>query len=183
VDRYPFDAEYLNRLRDGDPMTVDHFVSYFTERLTIKLWRHGLSKSAMDDAIQETFARVLVKLSSPDGIVSPERFGAFVFGVCNNYLHEHHRLNLRVDQLGDDCLELPTPDPDVEQMLLLGERGAKAQRTLKLMKPKEAEILVALYIEELSKDEVCKRFGITRTYLRVVLHRAIARFRFLYPKG
>ncbi len=183
MDRYPFDAEYLSRLRDGDPMTVDHFVAYFTERLTIKLWRRGLSKSVMDDVIQETFVRVFVKLRSPNGIVSPERFGAFVFGVCNNFLHEKYRHDSKIDQLGDDCLELPTPDPDVEQMLLLGERGAKAQRTLKLMKGKEAEILVALYIEDQSKDEVCIRFGITRTYLRVVLHRAIARFRFLFPKG
>jgi RNA polymerase sigma-70 factor (ECF subfamily) len=183
VDRYPFDAEYLRRLRDGDPSTVDHFVGYFTEKLTIKLWRSGLSKSEKDDAVQETFARVLVKLSSPDGIVSPERFGAFVFGVCKNYLFEQRRMGSRIDQLGDDCFELPAPDPDVEQMLLRGEQVAKVLRTLKLMKPKEAEILRTLFIEGLSKDEVCQRFGITRTYLRVVLHRAIARFRFLFPKG
>ena len=183
MDRYPFDAEYLRRLRDGDPTTVNHFVGYFTEKLTIKLWRSGLSKSDKDDAVQETFARVLMKLSSPDGIVSPERFGAFVFGVCKNYLYEICRMIKRQDQLGDECFDLPAPDPDVEQMLLRGERGAKALRTLKLMKSKEAEILVALFIEDLSKDEVCQRFGITRTYLRVVLHRAIARFRFLFPKG
>jgi RNA polymerase sigma-70 factor, ECF subfamily len=183
VDRYPFDAEYLNRLRDGDPMTVDHFISYFTEKLTIKLWRSGLSKSEKDDAVQETFARVLAKLRSPDGIVSPERFGAFVFGVCKNYLSEQYRIIKRQEQLGDDCFEIPASDPDVEQMLLRAEQGAKAQRTLNLMKPKEAEVLRALFIEGLSKDEVCKRFGITRPYLRVVLHRAIARFRFLFPKG
>ena len=183
MDRYPFDAEYLSRLRDGDPDTVDHFVSYFTEKLTIKLWRCNLSQSAKDDAIQETFVRVFEKLRSPNGIVSPERFGAFVFGVSNNYLHEKRRHDSKYDQLDNECLELPHPDPDVEQMLLRGERGAKARRTLKLMKAKEAAILTALYIEGLSKDEVCTRFGITRTYLRVVLHRAIARFRFLFPKG
>ena len=183
MDRYPFDAEYLRRLRDGDPMIVEHFVSYFTKRLTIKLWRRGLSKSAMDDVIQETFMRVFVKLRSPDGIVSPDRFGAFVFGVCKNYLFEQCRVIKRQDQLGDDCFDLPDPDPDVEQMLLRGEQIAKVLRTLDLMKPKEAAILRALFIESLSKDEICKRFSIKRPYLRVVQHRAIARFRFLFPKG
>ena len=183
MDRYPFDADYLDRLRAGDQATVNHFVDYFTEKLTIKLWRRGLSKSAMEDCIQETFARVLAKLESPDGIVSPESFGAFVFGVCNNYLFEHYRETSRQDQLDDSCFDLPSPDPDVEQMLLRGERYDKAMRTLKLMKEKEAEILIALFVEEQSKDEVCERFNINRTYLRVVLHRAIARFRFLFPKG
>src|SRR2546427_12089583 len=137
----------------------------------------------MGDAVQETFLRVLQKVQSPNGIISPEKFGAFVFGVCNNYLYEKYRQDKNQDQLGDDCLEIPTPDPDVEQMLLRGEAGAKALRTLKLLKPKDAEILLALFVEEASKDEVCARFQIRRDYLRVVLHRAIARFRFLFPKG
>ena len=183
MDRYPFDAEYLRRLRDGDGPTVEHFVAYFTERLTIKLWRRGLTRSKIDDAIQETFTRVFAKLRSPNGIVSPQSFGAFVFSVCNNYLFEVYRLEKNQDQLDDSCFELPAPEPGVEEMLLRGERGQKALQTLKLLKPKEGEILRALFIDEMSKDEVCARYDINRTYLRVVLHRAIARFRFLFPKG
>jgi len=184
VDRYPFDAEYLRRLRDGDPPTVEHFVGYFTEKLTIKLWRRGLTRSAIDDAIQETFARVFAKLRSPNGIASPQSFGAFVFGVCDNYLFEEYRRQKKnQEQLDESCFEIPASDPGVEEMLLRGERGQKAVQTLTLLKPKEAEILRALFIDEMSKDEVCARYDINRTYLRVVLHRAIARFRFLFPKG
>ena len=183
MDRYPFDAEYLRRLRDGDGPTVEHFVGYFTEKLTIKLWRRGLTRDKIDDAIQETFTRVFAKLRSRDGIVSPHSFGAFVFGVCNNYLFEQYRQTKNQDQLDDSCFELPAQEPGVEEMLLRGERGQKAVRTLTLLKPKEAQILRALFIEEMSKDEVCAQFNINRTYLRVVLHRASARFRFLFPKG
>lgn len=182
LDRYPFDAEYLRRLRDGDRATAEHFDKYFKARLTIKLWKRGLAKSAIDDVIQETFMRVLEKLRSPAGIVSPASFGGFVFAVCKNVAFEEDRQNSKLDQFGDECLELPSSDPDIEQMLLRGERGAKALRTLKLVKGKEEEILRALFIEGASKDEVCKRFQITRDYLRVVLHRAIARFRLLFPK-
>jgi RNA polymerase sigma-70 factor (ECF subfamily) len=182
VDRYPFDAEYLRRLREGDADTVRHFVEYFTERLTIKLWRR-LAQPTIDDAIQETFVRVFDKLRMPNGIVSPECFGKFVFRVCEIYLLEQYRAGARLVELDDGYYDVPAPDPDVLQNLLMNERGAKALRTLDLMKPFDAQILRALYFEEQSKDEVCKRFGITREYLRVVLHRAIARFRFLFPKG
>ncbi len=181
--RYPFDAEYLRRLREGDPVTVEHFVTYFTEKLTIKLWKRGFSRAAMDDIVQETFKRVLEKLRSPNGIQSPESFGAFVFGVCNNYVFEQYREMARQDQLDDDAFDLPSADPGIEQMLLLGERAAKVRRTLTLMKPKEREILVAIFMEQQGKDEVCARHGVTRTYLRVVLHRAIARFRYFYTNG
>ena len=57
LDRYPFDAEYLRRLRDGDPVTIEHFITYFTERLTVKLWRRRYSESDREDIIQETFER------------------------------------------------------------------------------------------------------------------------------
>ena len=117
------------------------------------------------------------------GLALAVYFGAFVFRVCDIYLLEQYRVFGRLEQLDDGCYDLPNPDRDVLQNLLAGELGAKALRTLKLMKPMDAEILIALYVEEQSKDEVCARFGIKRPYLRVVLHRAIARFRFLFPKG
>ncbi len=159
---------------------MEHFISYFTEKLTMKLWKGGFSRSAADDIRQETFARVLDKLRSPNGIQSPESFGGFVFAVCKNYIFECYRAMSRQDQMDDDCLDLPAADPDVEQRLLQGERDAKVRRTLKLMKAKEAEILLAVFIEQQPKDDVCARFKVTRPYLRVVLHRAVARFRFLY---
>jgi RNA polymerase sigma-70 factor, ECF subfamily len=180
VDRYPFDAEYLRRLREGDPVTVDHFYAYFTEKLNMKLWKGGFPRAVSDDLRQETFTRVLEKLQLPDAIQSPESFGGFVFSVCRNLIFERYRENSRHDQLDDDVLELPAADPDGEQRLLCGERDAKVRRTLKLMKSKDAQILVAVIVEEQPKDDVCARFRVTRPYLRVVLHRAIARFRFIY---
>lgn len=180
MHRYPFDADYLRRLREGDGPTVEHFVGYFTEKLTMKLWKGGFSRAVMDDIRQETFARVLAKLRSPNGIQSPESFGGFVFAVCKNYIFECYRQTSRLDQIDDGCLELPGSDPDIEQRLLRGERDAKVRRTLKLMKAKEREILLAVFVEQRPKDDVCAHFNVTRPYLRVVLHRAVARFRFFY---
>ena len=182
LDRYSFDAEYLRRLREGDPETTNHFVGYFTEKLTFLLWQRNAPKSSVDDIIQETFARVFVKLQSANGILSPASFAAFVFGVCKNHAFERYRDMARQDQLDDDSLNLPSPDLDSEQRMLAGEKGEAVRRTLRLMKPREREILVAILIDRRPKAEVCTKFNITRANLRVVLHRAIARFRFLFPK-
>jgi DNA-directed RNA polymerase specialized sigma24 family protein len=42
---------------------------------------------------------------------------------------------------------------------------------------KDQQLLRWLFFDEADKDEVCRRLGIDRNYLRVLVHRAKARFR------
>jgi hypothetical protein len=34
LELFPFDKAYFDRLREGDPSTENHFVSYFSELLS-----------------------------------------------------------------------------------------------------------------------------------------------------
>lgn len=183
LDPYSFDAEYLRRLREGDPVITEHFIAYFTARLRVKVWKQRCGESDGDDIIQETFRRVLETVQKPDGIRSPERFGAFVSRVCDNCLMERHRRNLKTDQLDDDCLNIPALDPSLEQLLISGEEAEEVRRTLELMRPDERQLLVDVIANKRPKDEVCAECRITRANLRVKLHRAIGRFRFLHSQG
>jgi len=45
------------------------------------------------------------------------------------------------------------------------------------MKPRDRDLLHAIFLEEKGKDEICRDFGVDREYLRVLLHRAKERFR------
>ena len=54
-----FDADYVENLCAGDLATQEHFVSYFTELLQLKLRSRLRSPQAIEDVRQETFARVL----------------------------------------------------------------------------------------------------------------------------
>jgi RNA polymerase sigma-70 factor (ECF subfamily) len=181
VDRYPFDAEYLSRLRDGDPMTLDHFVDYFSQKLRVKLYK--FSKADQDDIIQETLARFFERLRVPDGIHSPNSLGAFVVRICQNVAHERYREDVgRQDQLDDDCVNIPSLDADAEHLLMQGEEGELVRQTLALLNKKDRALLIDLLVIKRNKDEICSEYGCTREYLRVLLHRAVVRFRFLYFK-
>jgi RNA polymerase sigma-70 factor (ECF subfamily) len=46
--------------------------------------------------------------------------------------------------------------------------------------PERDRRLLQLLLEERNKDEVCAEFGITREYLRVLLHRAKQSFKSCY---
>src|SRR5271165_4165053 len=78
VELFAFDKSYVDRLRDGEPATEQHFVSYFGHILGIMLRARYLTPERVDDVRQETFTRVISILRRDGGIRQPERFGAFV---------------------------------------------------------------------------------------------------------
>src|SRR3989440_12273897 len=90
VEFFTFSQAYVERLREGDPSTEQHFVAYFEQLLHIKLRSRMLTSDKVEDLRQETFIRVIAVLRK-DGVRQPERFGAFVNSICNNVLLEHYR--------------------------------------------------------------------------------------------
>jgi RNA polymerase sigma-70 factor (ECF subfamily) len=70
----------------------------------------------------------------------------------------------------------PVDVPSIDEELVEDEIRARVRRVLNRLPARDADVLRALFLEELDKDEVCKRFRIDRNYLRVLLHRARQRF-------
>ncbi len=176
--RHEFDRDYLDRLKSGDPETEEHFTRYFRELLLIKLRSRLRSPAAVEDAIQETFLRVLRAVRQPGGIQSPGGFGSFVNSVCNNVLFELYRSHSRVAPLGDDTgAQIVDPRKGSEESVVLDEERALVRKVLETLPPKERQLLDWLFFEERDKDEICRTLGIDRNYLRVLLHRAKQRFK------
>jgi len=179
LELFAFDKSYVDRLRDGEPSTEQHFVAYFGQILGIMLCARYLSPERVDDIRQETFARVLATLRRDGGIRQPERFGPFVNAICKNVLRENMRHLYRDQALQLDQMESPDPNKivDLERELISQETKEKVRRILTEMKPRDRELLRALFLEEKDKDEICREFGVEREYLRVLLYRARVRFR------
>jgi RNA polymerase sigma-70 factor, ECF subfamily len=182
--RHEFDRDYLDRLKSGDPETEAHFTRYFRELLLIKLRSRLRSPAAVEDAIQETFLRVLRAVRQPGGIQSPGGFGSFVNSVCNNVLFELYRSHSRVAPLGDDTgAQIVDPRVGSEESVVLDEERALVRKVLETLPPKERQLLDWLFFEERDKDEICRTLGIDRNYLRVLLHRAKQRFKAEYARS
>lgn len=173
MERFPFDDEYVRRLRQGDRETEEHFFAYFRELLLIKLRRRLARADAIEDVRQEVLLRVIAKL---DELRDGRKLGAFVNTFCHHVLSERYRDDAKARRT--DHVPEPEPAPDPERELVTEERRARARRVLSRMEPKrDAEILRALFIDDRDKDEICREFGIDRAYLRVLVHRAKENFR------
>jgi RNA polymerase sigma-70 factor (ECF subfamily) len=182
VELYIFDKAYVDRLREGDPPTEQHFVSYFGQLLGVMLRARMLPPERVDDVRQETFIRVIAAVRRDGGVRQPERFGAFVNSICKNVLRENTRQQYRNQPLEDGHLELPDKFFDLERSLITEETKAHVRDILAELSPTDRDLLRALFLEEADKDEICRRFGVDRDYLRVRLHRAKERFRALFQK-
>jgi len=177
LELFAFDEAYVGRLREGDPSTEGHFVEYFSKLIQIKLRARFLAAEVVDDLRQETFARVIRSLRSEGGIRQADRLGPFVNSVCNNVLLEYYRSGLKNVPLDANHLELPDKVLNLESLAILQETQQAVQNLLLQLPDRDQAILRAIFLDELSKDEVCKKFDVGRDYLRVLLHRAKEKFR------
>jgi RNA polymerase sigma-70 factor, ECF subfamily len=179
-----FDEAYLGRLRDADPRTEQHFVTYFSALIQIKL-RHKLpTREAVEDARQETFARFFMALRRGK-ILQPDRLGSFVNSICNNVLKEHYRNLEPVASLDDDDdneKEFPAEESSALETLESKESAQQVREILDKMKERDRRILKEVFLEERDKDAVCRDFGVDRDYLRVLVLRAKNDFKDHYLK-
>jgi RNA polymerase sigma-70 factor (ECF subfamily) len=180
VEFFDFNESYLERLRDRDFPTEQHFFKYFSELLLIKLRSRVRSTQAVEDIQQETFLRVLKTLRAEAGIRSAERFGAFVNSVCNNVLLEFYRSSGRSDQLDENASDPPDRTIDLDGMLATNQTREQVKKVLDQLAEKDRRLLRAFFLEEQDKDEICREFGVDRDYLRVLLHRAKQNFKAYY---
>ncbi len=178
-----FDGNYVDRLRSGDASTQHHFVAYFGELIRLKAGKRLGSIAAIEDVRQETLTRVL-RLLAKQSIHQPERLGPFVNSVCNNVLHEHHRTCSREVSADAGVFDaIRDPAMSVTEAIDRRQMQQRVRQTLDELPEKDRCLLKALFLEERNKDEVCRDFGVTRDYLRVLVYRAKQSFKSHYLRA
>ena len=184
MDFQTFDTAYVDRLRDGDPVTEQHFVRYFSELIMLKLRSRLQSPQAIQDVKQETFARIFTLLRNKGGVRQGDRLGSLVNSVCNNVLFEHYRANSRADPLEESvAANLLDHRPDALRDVIARETRENVQQVLEELSDRDKQVLRSVFVEERDKDEICKELGVDRQYMRVLVHRAKQAFRTRYEQG
>lgn len=178
-----FDASYVSKLRAGDPPTEQHFTTYFSELILLKLRSRLRRLDQIEDVKQETFSRALSLIRSEGGLRNAERLGPLVNSICNNVLMEQYRSSGRVEVLEDETAgRLVETRPNALSMVISHDTRDLVRNVLDDLNDRDRSLLRAVFLEERDKDEICAEFGIDRDYLRVLLHRAKGSFRAIYTK-
>ncbi len=177
---HSFDAEYLQRLAAGDPAIERHFSLYFGDLLSLKLRVRIRSAQLIEDIRQETLMRV-IQIVRKKGVEHPERFGAFVSAVCNNVMMEQVRADSRHES-SENEREPADESIDLNAPIVNQQRMKQVETILDELPDKDRNLLRLFFLEDRDRGELCRRFGVSEEYLRVLLHRAKSRFRSLYSR-
>ena len=175
MELFDFDDDYVRRLREGDRDTAAHFHAYFRDLLLLKLRRRLASMDAIDEVRQEVFVRSIERLGD---LRDARKLGSFVNSICNRVLMEYYRSEGRTEAL-DEQVDI-AGEGNIESTFETARNTARVRLVLETLPERDAEILRAVFLEEADKEEVCRRMGIDRDYLRVLLHRAKKVFRMRY---
>jgi RNA polymerase sigma factor (sigma-70 family) len=177
MDFFTFDDEYVQRLREGDRQTVEHFYGYFKPLLLIKLRRGLRSFDQIEDACQDVFFRVFRDLRSPGGgLREASKLGAYVLSFCRNVMLEVYRKKKPTETITDVHFDRRFGDA-YDDELIKSEERLRVRLVLSELKAKDAAILRGIFLDERGHDDICEEFGVDQNYLRVLLYRAKEKFR------
>jgi len=177
VETPQFDERYITGIRNRDPEVESHFVAYFKMPVWLKAKRQLRAPDLAEDAVQETVLRVLRYFRSGKKLEFPERLPAFVQSICHNVTLEMLRAKSRFRQVAEN-----SPDPvdtrhSQELQVITEERKQMVRDVLAQLPVKDRELLQQAMLEDVDKEELCRRLGVDQKYLRVLLFRARQRFR------
>ena len=183
MEKQDFDAQYVSRLTEGDASVEHHFTMYFGEFLRIKLRRRGWAGDEIEDIRQETFLRVLQVLRQKKGLEHPERLGAFVNSVCNNIVLEFYKTRARHPSFDPAANEPIDRTIDMDGSVLAEENKKMVRVILGELPEADRQLLKMVFLDQADRDEVCRIMNVDRGYLRVLVHRALMRFKVLANRG
>jgi RNA polymerase sigma-70 factor (ECF subfamily) len=172
-----FDQAYLIALRDQDQGAAANLVTFFARPLWLKLHARLRSPQLIEDARQETFLRVLAYFRSGKTLNNPASLPGFVLSVCNNVCHEFLRAHTRHEQMPAEGPDPPDAGMNPEQNVVTEERKQIVIEILSDLSHKDRQLLRRVFLDEADKDEVCHELGVSREYLRVLVHRAKLRLK------
>jgi RNA polymerase sigma-70 factor (ECF subfamily) len=179
VAEIQFDQNFLFAIRDRNANAESFLVSHFARPVRLKLRARLRSPELVEDACQETFLRVITYLRQGKVLNRPASLPGFVHSVCHNVALELLRNQTRQSQLTENAEDPIDSGPGPEGLMVSEERKRIVTRILNELPERDRQILRRVFLDEQDKDSICRDLKVDRDYLRVLLHRACARFRTL----
>jgi RNA polymerase sigma-70 factor (ECF subfamily) len=146
-----------------------------------RVGRQERSFASADDVAQEVCLAVLTALPSYRDQGRP--FLAFVYGIAAHKVADAHRAAARNrSEPVADVPDEPDEQAGPEQRAMRGELSGEMAELLKVLPPKQREIVVLRVVVGLSAEETADAVGSTPGAVRVAQHRALTRLRAALPE-
>lgn len=171
------DFRLVSAISDGGAFQDDLYVRYRRPLLQIFLQRR-IDRDVAQDLLQRTFLQAIKKIRA-EGLEDPSKLGGYLYRTACNLATAYWRGEIarRQDVDSQDLREVRDEALSLEERVD-HELLAKCVRTLlrRLPLARDREVLVRFYLQEESKQDVCRALQLSDLQFNQVLWRARQRF-------
>jgi RNA polymerase sigma factor (sigma-70 family) len=161
-----------------DPQTLEQYRLKLRYKARYQL---GAYCPDVEDIVQETLTRCVTALRDKK-VHNPDSMGAFLSGICNNVILEYWRRLWR-EMPVDDVPQAEAHTPTVASVAHVLELRQAVAAALAELSDRDCDLLRDFFLQEMDKDEICRKMGLTDSQFRVALFRAKERFRKIYRQS
>ena len=116
----------------------------------------GAQNPETEDLVSEIISQVLEKIKSGE-FRGESSLGTFVYTITSRRIVDYIREKTRVIKYAPE----PSAYPDPQETLETLEASQKIKKALSRLKPKYRQVLYLYYYQELSREEVAQKLGIS----------------------
>lgn len=116
----------------------------------------GAQNTDCEDLVSEILSQVLEKIQTGE-FRGESSLGTFVYTITSRRIIDYIREKTRVMKYVPE----PSPFPDPQETLEIAEMSDRVKKALSRLKPKYREVLYLYYYQELNRDEVAERLGVS----------------------
>ncbi|MBN2198303.1 MAG: sigma-70 family RNA polymerase sigma factor [Candidatus Aminicenantes bacterium] len=120
-----------------------------------------------EDVVNEILTQVLEKVRNGE-FRGESSLGTFIYTVTSRRIVDFIRRKTKILKSGPE----PSVPPDPQESLEASERADQLVRHIRMLKPKYRDVLFLFYFQELTREEVALKLGITPAKVSERLHYA-----------
>ena len=163
---------------------TDYYEELKDKLFTFLYYRLNFDKSLAEDLMMDITLKAYEKFESFD--LEKGTFKQWIFTIANNHLKNHWR-SLKKQIVSLDLLEedgVQFVDEDETDFKNIENKISRKNilKILKILKPKETEVIILRYLNDLSFKEIAQITKQREGAIRTQLNRALKRFKEHYQK-
>jgi RNA polymerase sigma-70 factor, ECF subfamily len=167
----------IEKIQSNDAAGMEELYGVFSRAVRFHLW-HRIRPEDLEDTIHDTFLIVAAAIRRGH-VREPSRLMAFVWGVVRRQLAQRYRStanSLKYYVAVDGATEPRDQCPDPEWTAIKRQRQLLARQVLSEVVGRDREILIRFYLQEQTREEICREMDLTETQFRLLKSRAKERF-------
>jgi len=169
----PTDAELVDRIRKGETRLFAELVARYQDPVFGLASRFIAVPADAEDVAQEAFLRAYRGLEAFKG---EARFSTWLYritwNICADWLRKHRRSAQGKRSSLEDAAELVDGRVDLERGLLVSEDRRRVRQALAQLDEKYRSVVVLLYYQKLSYEEIAQVLGVPLKTVETRLYRA-----------